>query len=169
MPKPLPSVPPPPSPAQTRPLCLIRHLCLEVLWWNATCPPYLSRCSLLAAIHFAAMLVLWLSDLSQAEKELEWRSKGQVAGNLGSCFLSLFTVYTSNWMINPTLQVLTLSSPPVCPPHRAHPPPPPPPRLAEEVHVLRLDAARALQLYSVWGWSILVIQRMWALRRAAES
>lgn len=63
---------------------------------------YLSRCSLLAAIHFAAMPVLWLSDLSQADtevEEVESKSKGQVTGNLGSCFPSLSAVYTSNWMI----------------------------------------------------------------------
>lgn len=42
-------------PLQTCPPCLIWHLCLGVLWWNSARLLSLRRCSLLAAVHFAAM------------------------------------------------------------------------------------------------------------------
>lgn len=65
-----------PSPTQTCPSCLIWHLCLEVLWWNATRLLCLRRCSLLAAIHFAAMMVL----CAVAEWPVAGSEVGRVSG-----------------------------------------------------------------------------------------
>ena len=55
MQEPLPLALPPHPPLLTCPSCLIWHLCLGVLWWNAARPLSLRRCSLLAAIHFASI------------------------------------------------------------------------------------------------------------------
>lgn len=73
----------PPSPTlHPPPSCLIWHLCLGVLWWNAARLLFLCRCSLLAAVYFAAAPLLppWLSDLSKG-----WGGDGRWRRSLASC------------------------------------------------------------------------------------
>lgn len=107
MPKPLPSALPLIPPLQPPPSCLVWHLCLGVLWWNAARLLFLCRCSLLAALHYAATLVLHAVTCHRLKNKKKKGGGGDGVGskfkgqclrkNWCSCFPSLLFGYTWSW------------------------------------------------------------------------